>query len=883
MSPRTPRAALGLVIPTTHWDRDWYWPLERFRVKLVELFQTVKVLWDRHPDYRFAVDGQCAIVEDYLEAAPGDRELFAAMGAAGRLTMGPLYVQSDLYCTGSEAFIRNMLIGAEVSAQFSALQRVVYLPDTFGHTPGLPALIKGFGYTSYAFMRGKPPGFPDDLRFCRWRAADGSTVNVFLLRDGYGNAARLGLHRGTGEIFDKKSSGIRPPFKMDLAVEQFSRAMDKQTDRQGPPHVLIAGVDHQIPQPQLPDIMEACTTREHRFTFADWNDVERAMQRRTERWHTHTGEFHADGASSILGGTVSTRIYLKQQNAVAERLLVQVAEPADALAVLLGVDDPAAGCVPVAWKRLLKAHPHDDITGCSVDTVHRENEMHIACAQQSADAVRRRMAHHLIQHFGGQEPDDSRYAFFVMDTHGQHRQTRCRPKVDFEGRLNWGDIKPPRAYDIVDENGASVPFRELRRERSVEHPHPVVELELAVQAMPFTMQRYFFEARPRWPASKVTDGLENERLRATLNRNGTVDLYDKRTRKRWRNLGLFSDQADCGDEYTFSHIRGDHETVFENVRMKRTRTHGCNGMQVAGFEGTLRIPEESTPEGRSSELSGLPVLVEYSLAPGESVLNCRVAFTNTARDHRLRWNLPTGFLPKQTRAGLKINEAVRACRTPVVNKRGRRIDPEHPTDHFVAVDDGRTGIALFCEFPVNYELVRERRPRLAVALLRAVGFLSRSDMLTRGGGAGPDTRTPDAQCLRSFDMRFAIRPFDVQDEGEGLFDEAMGWRRVPVSEIIMGFQPDRQPVDQGPLIELEGDRVQVCACKRAVTGRGVIVRLFNAHGRKANARLRVAGARRARRVLHDERTKRSDLRISSSGWMRVPIAPWGLETVHVVA
>ncbi|MBD3242836.1 MAG: hypothetical protein GF331_19750, partial [Chitinivibrionales bacterium] len=168
----------GLVIPTTHWDRDWYWPFERFRVKLIEMFGSVKQLWRTHPRYRFAIDGQAVAVEDYLEAVPADRALLRRMGERGRFTVGPLYVQSDLYCTGGEAFIRNMLVGAAVARELGALQKVVYLPDTFGHTPSMPMLVRGFGYDTYVFMRGLPAGFPAERRFFRWRAPDGSMVQV---------------------------------------------------------------------------------------------------------------------------------------------------------------------------------------------------------------------------------------------------------------------------------------------------------------------------------------------------------------------------------------------------------------------------------------------------------------------------------------------------------------------------------------------------------------------------------------------------------------------------------------------------------------------------------------------------------------------------------
>ncbi|MFP4379491.1 MAG: hypothetical protein ACLFUS_03225 [Candidatus Sumerlaeia bacterium] len=60
------------MYPIPHWDRDWYWPVERFRVRLFELFQVMIEEFEKHPDYRFTMDGQTIIIEDYLKAHPED-------------------------------------------------------------------------------------------------------------------------------------------------------------------------------------------------------------------------------------------------------------------------------------------------------------------------------------------------------------------------------------------------------------------------------------------------------------------------------------------------------------------------------------------------------------------------------------------------------------------------------------------------------------------------------------------------------------------------------------------------------------------------------------------------------------------------------------------
>ncbi|MFW5846074.1 MAG: hypothetical protein ACOCXJ_07600, partial [Planctomycetota bacterium] len=315
-----------LVVPTTHWDRDWYWPFERFRVKLIEMFERVLELMAVDPDYTFVVDGQTIAVEDYLAVLPERAQGLRELGAAGRLRMGPLYVLSDVWLTGAEAFLRNLLIGRRMAERFHAVQDVVYQPDTFGFHPELPSLIAGSGLDTFMAMRGAPVERIGDQRFFFWAGPDGARVQVYRLRDGYANAARLGMTAGTGEIMDAatKASGIHPVFDMDLALEKLRASCTRLQDGHGAPCLLLAGVDHQIPQRELPAILDALRAQGLSFRYGDLDMVATGMRAHASRagWAVYSGELHDDSAHK-LGGTISSRMYLKQFNAAAERILVR--------------------------------------------------------------------------------------------------------------------------------------------------------------------------------------------------------------------------------------------------------------------------------------------------------------------------------------------------------------------------------------------------------------------------------------------------------------------------------------------------------------------------------------------------------------------------------
>src|SRR5881227_1216743 len=60
-----------LLVPHTHWDREWYRPFQSFRVSLVEVVDEVLELLEADERLRFTLDGQLMPIDDYLEIRPG--------------------------------------------------------------------------------------------------------------------------------------------------------------------------------------------------------------------------------------------------------------------------------------------------------------------------------------------------------------------------------------------------------------------------------------------------------------------------------------------------------------------------------------------------------------------------------------------------------------------------------------------------------------------------------------------------------------------------------------------------------------------------------------------------------------------------------------------
>ena len=68
------------IIPHSHWDREWYLPFEKHRVRLVELFDTLIDVMEQNPDYTYYhMDGQYIVIDAQSSFASLTKALVTAI------------------------------------------------------------------------------------------------------------------------------------------------------------------------------------------------------------------------------------------------------------------------------------------------------------------------------------------------------------------------------------------------------------------------------------------------------------------------------------------------------------------------------------------------------------------------------------------------------------------------------------------------------------------------------------------------------------------------------------------------------------------------------------------------------------------------------------
>jgi hypothetical protein len=332
------------VVPHTHWDREWYEPFQTFRLRLVDLLDHLIPLLETDPSYaHYLLDGQMAVVDDYLEVRPEMESRLRSLAASGRLAMGPWYILVDEFLVSGETMIRDLQLGIERGAAFGGVTSVGYLPDMFGHIAQMPKFSPRLASNTLCSGEGS-------LRRSRRRGSRGS--------------------RQTGRTFERSTSlrgteTVRhcPATPRPWCVA--SRITSRDPRLLFDDVLLMNGSDHLLPQDHLGRVVAEANGLQDDLHFevdSLANHLERAPREDLESWH---GELRSGFRSNILMGVLSNRVDVKRAASLTERALEKRAEPYNAL--FRTPHSYPDQLLALAWREVIRNAAHDSICACSVD------------------------------------------------------------------------------------------------------------------------------------------------------------------------------------------------------------------------------------------------------------------------------------------------------------------------------------------------------------------------------------------------------------------------------------------------------------------------------------------------------------------------------------
>jgi mannosylglycerate hydrolase len=769
-APRDTTSVMVAIVPHTHWDREWYTPFQTFRLRLLHVVDGVLDLLEADPSFaHFLLDGQTAMVDDYLEIRPEAESRIRALAGAGRLALGPWHSQPDEFLVSGETLVRNLQTGMARSTELGGTMAVGYLPDSFGHAAQIPQLLRLAGIGHAVVFRGVPDSVESTAFW--WEAPDGSRVRAEHLAVGYTNAFRLP---------DDPDGLVARAGDLDLALG----------DRRVGGLLLMNGGDHEGARRWLGHVVAAANVvAGGRYQF-EITGLQRYLEGQpVDGLPTWRGELRASGPSTVTMGVTSNHVDVRLAAAAAERAVERRGEPLSALFV--PADEYPSRLLELAWRRLLDNAAHDSACATSSDEVVAQVLVRYAEARQIGDGL----AAEAVATLAGQV-DAAPGSVVLVNPSGHRRAGTIRLLVPGRGPLRLrgpdGTVLPAQilstSQPVEMVAGSEDVVADLFGPRTFAG-HPVarwrprgdaLELEMAAAGEP-TVDLTAARAR-RWtsvtllrprvrdvlartapvagfgwaahavvasdgPATEVSGGrgwIANEHVRVDVDRETGTLTVTTADGLRAAGLNRYVDGGDAGDTYNWSPPAGDHLVDRpDTVTVELVEDGPVRARLVIRATYPWAVPTEVT--------------TTVDVVAGEPFVRVEASFLNAHIDHRLRAHFP---LPAP------VTGSDADCAFAVVHRGlthdGNPIEaglPTYPARRFVDC----APLALIFDGVGEYEVTDGGR-ELALTLLRSVGFLSRDDGRLRPVHAGPVQPTPRAEQLGPFRRAYAI----VLHEGANL-------------------------------------------------------------------------------------------------------------------
>lgn len=811
------------IVPHMHWDREWYFSTEESRILLVNNMKEIMDMLENNPDYPyFVMDGQTAILEDYLAVKPQDKERIKKLVEEGKLIIGPWYTQTDEMVVGGESIVRNLLYGIKDCGEFGDYMKIGYLPDSFGQSAQMPQILNGFDIKHSMFWRGCSERKGTGKTEFNWTSDDGSEVVVQMLPLGYA----IGKYLPTDIDALKKR------------MEKYFPVLDRGATTE---HEILPNGHDQMPvQKNIFDVIEKLKELypDREFFLSRYENIFEELEKESNR-DTISGEFLDGKYMRVHRSIFSTRMDIKAANARIESKITNILEPLASIAYSLGFEYHH-GLIELIWKEIMKNHAHDSIGCCCSDKVHKEIMNRFLLAEEKVDRLIEFYKRKITDAISCEKALDKLTIFNLMP---YEREEIIRVQI----------ITKMKSFEMVNDEDIKLDFQVIHKEeidaglidRQIVHygnydPFMIYTIEFkdVVPAMgykTYLIKESEFMIEKEYEA---VNKIDNDFYEIEVNENGTLKILDKKINKTFDNVLLMENGGDEGDEYDFSPLV-DEKLIF-NTHVKAE----CS-IKKNKFNNEIKISYRlDVPKNiESRKNNNIDGYVDFNISINVPNDKARIDIVfdidNQACDHRIRTYIPTNIASKFSVSDNQfgyIKRDVYDEAMDVWEKEGwdERPDSIYPMLTFVGLSDDKHGVAVLTNSTREFEIVGEKFDTIAITLFRSVGFLGKEEMIRRPGRpSGIKLPTPDSQLIGNITMDFAIATHEkstleanVANMAKQYLTPMVTYNKMPYNAMKLNDSEVSTPYSYSLLKQCDENLV-LSVIKKAEKEEGLIIRMYN--------------------------------------------------------
>ncbi len=806
------------IISHTHWDREWYLPLENHIMRLVDLVDgVIEACKDDRFKY-FQFDGQYLPIEDYLKVKPENADILRHLIKSGRIIIGPWYILQDAFLTTAESNVKDLSLGVKKCKTWGEPASIGYFPDTFGNIGQAPQILEKAGIGVAYFGRGvKATGFDNAViedftsknSELIWRSPNGSEVLGVLFANWYCNGVDI----------------PQEPDKLKKYMDQKIADMEKYASTNQ--LLLMNGCDHSPVQKNIGEIIEIANSLydDYEFIHSNLNLYYEAVKKEANlnELGTITGELRSQNTDGwyTLQGTSSSRYYLKKYNKQLEMRLEEVTQPL--LTVFGKREDYPHDRIDYIYERLISNHPHDSICGCSIDSVHDGNERRFKDASEALDYLDDKAAEFISRTTYN---DSDEISFAVVNTLPYERSRIVSIDLDYIKEFfgaNFPEVVARLAnsdmpdFKLVNEKGNEVAAQitDIGTNFGFDLPEDVfrkpffsrkVNVKFLAKLKPFEKKIFrLVEGKSEFSYRDYTeDVISNDFYDIKINENASLTITDKASGEVYTNVLMIEDSGDIGNEYIYKKSADDLRILGGELIEKKVYRE--NDKYIIRLKEKISIPESAADtlheeqvtlveitrreSRRSDKYIDMIIDKEIRVYDNKRTIDIHINLKNAAKDHRMRV-LFGHKLNTDSAYAESIFETVKRDLYPPAS--WENTDYSQNLNRFIQVrDHEEKGFTVSTVGVAEYEQVRDEG--MYLTLFRSIGELG-------DWGYFP---TPDAQLLGDrADMVFELY-LDIFDQNPSLSIQRALKERVPFfkTQLTKNTDPETTFSPQIPKIDL---------------------------------------------------------------------------------